>query len=621
MRKYFPIIISCFFLLISILFWDKIKLPYDSDNSIIGEYFFKKINPQNDLIRFLFFIVPSVLAYLISYLKINKFTYNFNKNGKAYFLNNSIKKNEKQILNNYFFFFIILIILEFLTINFESFLIIDTFHDSVFLTPPINYLSNKEFFKSTLYDYGFIGNNLGLFFNYLFGFFTLGSINFTKLLFILFIKFSLILISKIIIEYLEYDEFYKKLFFILFTFSLISLPNYYDFTSHFSPRSVLYLFFILLTGSALCTRKLSEIKFFLIGTFSLLSLFWWFDIGFYINALLILLVIYLIIHSKNKNLFFLLSGIFSSWIIFLVLASSDEIKDFFYNIKFIILTTDYLIGTEYLKPFSKGSVRWTKALLIIFISSIMLINLNFSKKLNINANLKIYLNLIFISGILIFNSALTRSDVYHLKYSSGLYSLIFIFVIYYFLFLYLKENKTINIYFGKLKNKIKQNIILNISVIFSVLFLSGYLNEKNQNSIQQNLNNLTNFNANIKNLITANTKDYLQDREIIALQKYKILSSKDSCIQYFADDNFFPFFLKKPTCTKFYLSNQILREFSEEKFISEFQKSMPNIILYESPTKLMFNNDNLQNAMKFVRDNYEFYENFNGYIFYKKIDN
>ena len=87
------------------------------------------------------------------------------------------------------------------------------------------------------------------------------------------------------------------------------------------------------------------------------------------------------------------------------------------------------------------------------------------------------------------------------------------------------------------------------------------------------------------------------------------------------DDNFFPFFLKKPTCTKFYLSNQILREFSEEQFISEFKKTMPNIILYESPTKLMFNYDNLQIVMKFVRDNYEFYENFNGYVFYKRIEN
>ncbi len=399
------------------------------------------------------------------------------------------------------------------------------------------------------------------------------------------------------------------------------MPNYYDFTSYFSPRSTLYLLLILLIGSALCIKKFSEIKFFIIGTFSLSSLFWWFDIGFYINVLLILLSIYLVIHSKKRNLFFLLFGLFSSWIAFFILFPSEEIKNFFYNIRFIIFTTDYLIGVEYLKPFSEGSTRWTKALLIIFICSLILVNLNFSKRLNLNANLKIYLNLIFISGIIIFNSALTRSDAYHLKYSSGLYTLIFIFIIYYFLFFYLKENKVFNIYFTKLKRNIKQSIIVTLLVAISLLFFSGYLNEKKHNSIHTKLNNLINFNTNIKKLITTNTKDYLQKDELAALQRYKSLSSKDKCIQYFADDNFFPFFLKKPTCTKFYLSNQIVRDFSEEEFIAEFQKSMPNMILYESPTKLMFNYNNLQKAMEFVRDNYEFYENFNGYVFYKRINN
>ncbi len=112
MRKFFPIIISCCFFIISILCWDKINLPYDEDNQIIGEYYLNKTNPQNDLIRFIFLIVPSVLVYLISYLKVNKSTYNFNKDSKNYFLNNTrIKKNNK-ILNNYFFFFIILVFIR-----------------------------------------------------------------------------------------------------------------------------------------------------------------------------------------------------------------------------------------------------------------------------------------------------------------------------------------------------------------------------------------------------------------------------------------------------------------------------------------------------------------------------
>ena len=620
MRKYYPIIISCVFLLISILCWDIIKLPYDEGNLIIGEYYLKKINPQNDLFRFLFFIVPAVIVYLISYLKINKLTYSFNKNDKEYFLNNSVKK-EKKILDKYFFFFIILIILEFITIDFKNFLFIDTFHDSVFLTPPINYLNSNKFFQSTLYDYGFFGNNLGLIVNYLFGYYTLGSIKLIKLTLILFVKLLLILISKKLVDYLDYENFYKKLFFILFTFSLICLPNYYDFTAYFSPRSTLFLISILLIGSALCEKKFSEIKFFIIGSFSLLSLLWWFDIGFYINFLLILLSIYLIVHLKMRSLLFLLSGIFASWIFFLILVPFDEIKDFLFNLRFIMFTTDYLIGIEYLKPFSAGSTRWTKALLIIFLSSILLINLNFSKRLNLNFNLKILLNLIFISGILVFKSALTRSDVHHLKYSSGLYSLIFIFIIFYFIFFYLRENKFINNYLSKMNKKIKQKIVLFTFVIFSTLFLSGFLDGKGIDLTKHKLNNLNNLSSNLKQLIKAETKNYLKPADLMALQRYKALSIEDSCVQFFSDDNFFPFFLKKPTCTKFYLSNQIIRDFSEEEFISEFEKSMPNIILYESPTKLMFNYDNLQNAMNFVRENYEFYENFNGYIFYKKINN
>ena len=621
MRKFFPIIISLCFFTISILCWDKINLPYDEDNQIIGEYYLNKTNSQNDLIRFIFLIVPSVLVYLISYLKVNKSTYNFNKDSKNYFLSNTLIKKNNKILNNYFFFFIILVLLEFFSIDFKKFLAVDLFHDAVFLVPPINHLSSDEFFQSTLYDYGFIGNNLGLIINYFFGFYTLGAINFFKLVLILLIKILLILFTKKLTEYLEYEDFYKKLFFIIFTFFVISLPNYYDLSSHFSPRSALYLFAVLLIGSTLSLKKNSELKYFFVGSLSLLSLFWWFDIGFYTNFLIFLVSLYLIIHSQRKNLLYLIFGLVFSWTLFLAFIPSVEVKSFLDNIKFILSTTDYLIGVEYLKPFSENSARWTKALIVIFASCLLLINLNFNKKLKIHSHLKIYLNLIYISGIIVFKSALTRSDVYHLKYSSGLYTLVFAFAIFFIIFSYLNKKNNINFFLSKLNKKIKKRIILATFVTLSILLFGGYFNKKNHNSIQINMINLINFKTNIETLVMTNSKNLLNNRNLAALSRYKTLSSNDNCIQNFSDDNFFPFYLKKPTCTKFYLSNQILTGYSESEFISKFKENMPNIILYESPTKLMFNYDNLQNAMKFVRDNYEFYENFNGFIFYKKIDN
>ena len=77
--------------------------------------------------------------------------------------------------------------------------------------------------------------------------------------------------------------------------------------------------------------------------------------------------------------------------------------------------------------------------------------------------------------------------------------------------------------------------------------------------------------------------------------------------------------MKKPTCTKYFISGaQILNNKSEIDFIKEFEGSMPNIILYESPIKFLANNLNMPNTQKFIKENYSFYEKFDEFIFYKK---
>ncbi len=105
MRKYLPILTSFLSILVVCLLWDIIKLPYNENNLIIGEYYYKKLNPQNDLLRFLFFILIPCFVYLISYLKINKFSYKISLKHKDHFLNNSKDKIKENSLNYYFFFF------------------------------------------------------------------------------------------------------------------------------------------------------------------------------------------------------------------------------------------------------------------------------------------------------------------------------------------------------------------------------------------------------------------------------------------------------------------------------------------------------------------------------------
>ena len=114
--------------------------------------------------------------------------------------------------------------------------------------------------------------------------------------------------------------------------------------------------------------------------------------------------------------------------------------------------------------------------------------------------------------------------------------------------------------------------------------------------------------------------NYLNEKNLLIVKKYKELAKNDKCLQYFSDDNFFPHFLKKPTCTKFYLANQILRGYSEQDFLFEFKKSLPEIILYESPTKILTKYENFPNIIKYIKNNYKFYENYKRYILYKKIN-
>ena len=169
MKKITPLILSAISVLLILYFWNFIKLPYDENNLIIGNYYFNKINPSNDTIRFLFFLIIPFLVYLVSYLKFYKNNYSLKINSENYFLKYEDKKN-KDNLKHYFLFFVVFILVEFITLDFRYLVRpIDFFHEGTYLVPAINYLENKNLFDSTLYDYGFVANNLAVISYYIFG--------------------------------------------------------------------------------------------------------------------------------------------------------------------------------------------------------------------------------------------------------------------------------------------------------------------------------------------------------------------------------------------------------------------------------------------------------------------
>jgi hypothetical protein len=619
MKKSLPLSLSIIVLILVCFSWDYIKLPYNSENVLIGEYYYKKFNPLNETIRFLLFVLLPCITYLVSYLYNNKETYNLNLSSKNYFLNKK-EINFNDSLSFYFFLFVILITLEFLGVNFIRYTSdVDIFHEGSYLVPPLNYLEKKELFKATTYDYGFIANNFGLISKYFLGYYTIGSITFIKLLLIYLGKLSLILILKNIITNLNLNNILKKIFFIILTFFAIGLANYFDFDSFFSFRHSLYLFFIFILGSALCNDKILNLRFFIIGIFSLISMLWWFDIGAYVNALIVLSIIYLLIHKQLKNSFFIIFGIIFSWTFFSLIMPAKEIAEFIFQIKLVYSSAyEYLLGIEYRKPFSLNSGRWTKALLLIYISSLMLINLNFSKKFYVSYKTKIFTTLLFISGIFVFKSALVRSDSYHLKYSSGLYTLVFVLVLMLFIFQRLELNK-------KIKNLTTNTSLQTYSkstffffIVLAFLFLSGKFNKNDNAELANKLQNIINLKTNINYLIKAKDNLYLNENTNLVLEYYKKISKDDDCIQILTSDIAFPYFLRKPSCTQFYSPSQILNGRTEKKFINQLKLATPNIVLYESPSSILKNYSNMPRTIEYIEKEYSFFKNYNNYIFYKK---
>ena len=211
MKKYFPFVTSIGFLIIIVFLWDYIKLPYNNENEIVGKYFYQKYNPLNETIRFILFLILPCLIYLFGYLKFNKNTLSILPSHKNYFLK-KIYRNQEDPLKKYFLFFVTLITIEFFLLDFEAFTLggLDIFHDSTFLVPPLNFLNKNELFQGTLYDYGFIGNNIGLILNFFTGYYSAGGIILIKLLLVFGNKFLLILISKKVILHVFLHKNLKK---------------------------------------------------------------------------------------------------------------------------------------------------------------------------------------------------------------------------------------------------------------------------------------------------------------------------------------------------------------------------------------------------------------------------
>ena len=588
-------------------FWEFIKIPFDTSITIKGEHYLPQLhNPLNDSIRFVMFVFVPLFGYLIYNLIINQtnFFIFFKKNFLILEKNSNNFQGNEDLFKISFIFFIFLFV-EFLSLDFKSFVSeIDMFHEGLWLTASSNKIYTNEFWKSSYIGRGLFGNFYNYFAWKIFDTNTVGISRYIPLIFTLLNKLILILIAKSLIEKTNSDKIIKNIFFIILGFLVIDLFDY-DITAGSYFRLFLLLVLTLLLLKYFDTFKKTSFSLIVIGLLSSISLFWFIDIGFFVNFIILFLYIFLFLNKHYTNITLLTISIILGWFIFYISLGKTEFIEFTINTYNIIETIEYIQGLIYPTPFFSKDTRSTKALLIILLTGLLIINILINKKNKNSFNLKISLIFLFLISCVSFKIALSRSDTVHIKAGILLSYIPFYFI----LIKYLIENyKIIN--FLKKTNIPKNFFIILIFTIFSIfMFL------KNDNT---NIKNITNFYSSSKTLINKNDFSFVNIDYKQFIIYYRNLIHDDKCVLIFTNENALPYFLKKPTCSKFYTAYTSSPESLQKRFVEEIKDKIPRFIVYESEIDYYDKpNITLNIVNNYILDNYTYLEKFNKWTIYK----
>ena len=205
-----------------------------------------------------------------------------------------------------------------------------------------------------------------------------------------------------------------------------------------------------------------------------------------------------------------------------------------------------------------------------------------------------------------FAYGLGRSDSPHIIAASGLLMTNFIFYNLYFLFLFFKKI-----------NFLKNKIIYNGFILISLSLFIININTMNQKTFI----NIFDFKKNISNFLSLSDDAFLleKNRNYTKLIKYyDLLLAKDECVQVLTDETIISYIVKRKTCTKFFFYHTLLDEKIQRQFIIELKLIKPRFILYKSDLFSPFNFFNrLKLVDEYINTNYEFYEKFDYWTFYK----
>jgi hypothetical protein len=549
-------------------FWGWIDIGYVKKFEIIGEYSKFKYNPINETIRYVTFISLPLIVYLIC-IKIFRGK-EIKKIKEIFFYDNSkisyVTKNN--LLGLYFLIFLVLISLNFLSINLPSDKI-DIFHEGQWLTAVINYLKKGGYWIDSYITQGLFNEILSPLIGFkIFDILSIGSSRFSTLLSILVFKIFLIIFIYKLTTIQRMTENFKILFFILISLIALYMTNYN--LGILSYRELPLIIFLILLIPIISNEKMTILYCFLIGVMSVISMLWGIDRGAYLNLTLASLILFLFIKKDFRKSSWIIIGITVGWILFYTIIGPEEFKSFLYNTKEIYQTQDWIHGYIHPEPFSSDqhSSRATKILLILILSGLLIINLNFFKYKNISNESKILLIFIFIISVVTYKTALTRSDGPHIRSVTGFPLLLLCIIILNLIFDFILKNEKYLKIFQNITN-FKSAISLMLITFSIFIFFIFNLNFKN----------IISFESRVKNYVNLGDEFFLSENQNLLIKRYNDLTIKDECVLIFTYESAIPYLLKKPSCSKYYFVHTIGSNENQNLFIKSVENRKPNFIL------------------------------------------
>ena len=580
------------------IIWQHINLNFSNITQATGAITQQNYSTDADTLRYVIFILIPLTAFLISF----------------YFLKKSKTRNFEDLIKfpglekiNYNTLFPVIILLALIFFQFLSLNLpigpIDTFHDGELFSVTKNTTLKGSFFKDTYTIHGFSDIFYPLIMWKMTGLETIGSGRLFFFFLNLLIKISCLVLSYQLIKFSKVKN--KTIFFILFSFILLTFSDYQvpiNF-SLFSYRDIYIIIFLIILSNIFLENNYPFFLKFFLGALPTFALIMHIDTGVFLFVLLASLIFYLLINRKFKDIFHIILSIFFSILIIFFYFGPDEIRNFLKNAITIVLSMDYLHGTEYPEPFfsigeNKNGMRATRGLLLQLTAGLFVIYHMITKKNNLSKGGKIFFLFLFFLSFIMYKNALGRSDSYHIRMSNDLPLLINAYFILNYLIL-------------KFEKKFNLSILSYKKIIFITLFISPiFFYDK------IDFNKIRNYNKEIRVLVNLPYKHFIDDNKYTFIENYKKLTFNDKCFQNFTDDLILLYLIDKPSCTKFIASWLASPRHLQDEYIESLKKTKPDYIVYKS---IYFKVDGvemsnrLEKVNNFILENYKFYKSINSY--------